>query len=471
MRMRRSPLRHGSIVLAVSSALCLSSAQRVQSQSVPARPRPEFDNLRFREDWSRSPTGDPLDPLKHILLTDGGTAWLSLGGQLRVRGESVRNFLGGGAGTRTDGFALLRAQLHADVHVGPHVRAFVEGRFADVKGRELPGGARALDRDRGDWGNAFIEATGNLAGFRSSLRLGRQEMQVGRERIVSPLDWANVRRVFQGASVESRRGALAFGAFTTRPLIIHPDRQDVSDSRTRFSGSTLAWRPPRGGRLVEGALLFKSVDGASQAGTTHRATATVRFVTPILRPDLVIEVEGGAQRADAGAGITYASMIASDLTWSPAIGGTPAFTLGLDRASGTSAGESAQSGTWDQLYPLGHAYAGFADVLGRRNLVEERVVAQLSPRPAIRVRTAAHAFQRASSADAAYDVSGGVLRAASGAASTAIGVEFDASVQWRLGRHVRVDGGVARFEPGQFLRDTGSARPYSWFFSSITATF
>lgn len=462
-----------SVVLAVmvSGSWCITGVASAHAQSAAPAPRPAFENLRFREDWSRTPRGDPRDPLKHIALSDGGSIWLSLGGHVRLRGESVDGFLAGGPGTREDGFGLLRTHLHADLHIGRHVRGFFEGRYAEVSGRELPGGARALDRNRGDWGNAFVEVAGTTSGITSAARVGRQELLLGRERIVSPLDWANVRRVFEGVTLESKRGPVTVGLLGVRPLKVLADRADVSDKATVLWGGTLAWQSAQRGRVLEGAMLMKQVDAIGTAPSARRATAAGRLLTPVGRRDLVLELEGGIQRVHGGADVTTASMIASDLTWSPAARWAPAVTVGADRASGTRAGQATQSGTWDQLYPLGHAYAGFADVLGRRNLVEERLVVQFSPHHQARVRTAFHAFQRASRADAAYDVGGGIFRAPGVNASARIGTEVDATIQWRLGRHLRLDGGVSRFMPGQFLRDTGSARRYSFVFSSVTATF
>ncbi|MCC6930607.1 MAG: alginate export family protein [Gemmatimonadaceae bacterium] len=449
----------------------LRPAAHAGAQAAAPAPRPAFENLRFREDWSKAPSGDPLDPLKHIALGEGGAAWLSFGGHVRVRGESVQNFLGGGAGTRTDAFTAVRAHLHADLHLGTHVRAFVEGRFADVSGRELPGGARAIDRDRGDLGNAFVELGGTMNGVKAAARVGRQELLLGRERIISPLDWANVRRVFEGAAVEARRGSLALGAFAAHPLTLRPLRRDIADDVAQLWGTTAAWQAPRGGRIVEGAILVKSLDAVGTTPSTKRSAATARVVTPLARPDLLLEVEGGAQQVSTSGNTSYATMLASDLTWSPKRRWTPSFALGFDRASGTAAGERAQSGTWDQLYPLAHAYAGYADVLGRRNLVEERFVVQFSPLPAGRFRTGLHSFQRASTADAAYDATGGVFRAGNAGTSRAVGTELDVTLQWRLGRHMRMDGGFARFAPGAFMKESGSARAYSWLFSALTATF
>ena len=89
----------------------------------------------------------------------------------------------------------------------------------------------------------------------------------------------------------------------------------------------------------------------------------------------------------------------------------------------------------------------------------------------MRARVAFHAFQRVSDADAAYDVAGAVFRPALPVSARDLGSEVDLSVQWRISRHLRADGGIARFSAGRFLRETGSALPYTWGFTSLAATF
>ena len=333
------------------------------------------------------------------------------------------------------------------------------------------GGNRAIDRGDLDWGNAFAEVAGTALGRPTVLRLGRQELSMGRERILSPLDWANIRRIFQGLTIESRHGAWSLAAFATHPVILLPTAADVPDVHTRFWGATVAWQRPKSSSIVEGALLVKATDAAGATPLAQRTTVTARLVTPLEGTALTAELEGGVQLGAAGNSSARAFMFASDLTWTRRGGWDPAITIGLDWASGTGSSESPESGTWDQLYPLAHAFAGYGDVLGRRNLVEERVVLQASPASTLRLRFAAHAFQRASNADAAYDVAGAVLRASAPGASADIGGELDVSAQWRIGRHLRLDGGVARFSPGQFMRDTGAGLPYTWAFVSVTSTF
>lgn len=464
---RLTPLAHRLILLAITSAL--PSAIRAQN-AAPASVRPAFESLRFREDWSRSPQGDAFDPLKRIEM--GDDAWLSLGGHLRARAEHDDNFLGGGAGTRTDTFGLLRLHLHADLHAFTHGRLFVEGRMATARGRDLPGGIRSADRDDADLQNAFVEVGGvPMGGWTWTARVGRQELLAGRERVVSPLDWLNVRRTFQGAAIEGRGDAWSLSAFATHPVVVVPAGMNVPDVHTAFWGAQLAHAPRGQSRVTELFLLVKGTDAVGAVPAAQRTTIGVRHLGPVPDTRFSYELEGGAQLGATGGNTVAAFMVVSGVTatwtgdWAPTLG------AGLDYASGTGAGAAAQTGTWDQLYPLAHAFLGFADVLARRNVIEERVVATATPAATLLLRASVHAFQRASTSDAAYDVTGAVLRASGASTAGDIGGEADLTAQWRIGRHLRVDGGVARFTPGTFMRETGAASPYTWVYASVTAMF
>jgi hypothetical protein len=104
-------------------------------------------------------------------------------------------------------------------------------------------------------------------------------------------------------------------------------------------------------------------------------------------------------------------------------------------------------------------------------VTEFRAVAQASATSTLRLRASGHIFRRTSADDAMYDAQGNVARASIPGASMALGSEIDFTAQWRLQRHLRIDGGGAVFTPGQFMKDTGAAEQYTWAFASLTAIF
>ena len=63
----------------------------------------------------------------------------------------------------------------------------------------------SIDRNFGDFLNGFIDYSPDDC---LTLRVGRQELLYGAERLISPLDWANTRRTFEGVKLMYHRGRL-----------------------------------------------------------------------------------------------------------------------------------------------------------------------------------------------------------------------------------------------------------------------
>ncbi|MBI3790897.1 MAG: alginate export family protein [Gemmatimonadetes bacterium] len=476
----RSPILRLARSLALACLLARPIAARAQAIEAPHAPdgsaptsdaaRPAYESVRYREDWSQAPHGDLFDPLKHITL--GEHTWLSVGGHVRGRIERDENYQGGGAGTRDNAFDLLRTHVHLDLHATDHLRGFVEGRIATARDRDLPGGIRTTDRDDGDILNAFVEVNRlPWLGAQWAVRYGRQELLFGRERIVSPADWSNVKRTFQGAVVEARGGGWLLTAFATHPVALIPAAMDVPDVHTAFWGAELTVAPPGGVHITDLFAYVKAVDAAGATPFTQRVTLGTRSVAVFPDSPFGYEVEGGVQVGAAGNTGVHAYMVDAEFNAALPFALAPSLAVGGGYASGSDAGATAQEGTWDQLFPLAHSYLGYADVLGRKNVIEERIVGTLNPARSVRLRLSIHAFQRANTADAIYDTPGAVLRAPGTSSARDIGGETDLTVQWRATLHLRIDGGFAHFTPGTFMRDTGSALSYSWMYAAVTATF
>ena len=72
-----------------------------------------------------------------------------------------------------------------------------------------------IDVDRGDALNLFVDARLFEVKDRPLwLRVGRQELLYGSQRLVSTLDWANTRRTFQGVKLFYRSEKFDADSFT-----------------------------------------------------------------------------------------------------------------------------------------------------------------------------------------------------------------------------------------------------------------
>lgn len=444
-----------------------------------AAARPEYRVVRFDEDWSvlRDTTRRGIDRLKYIPLSERGDVYLSLGGQARARAEHVENFLLSDVPQNTDTFSLLRLLLHGDLHVGRYVRAFVEGKHALAFDRSLPGGRRPLDHDEWELQNAFVDvACCGDVGQRLALRVGRQELLFGSQRLVSPLDWANTRRTFDGGRLTAVGGGVVVDGFVTRPVLVRTEERNRRDDATLFWGIDARPAAPSP-RLAWQAYLLTLVQD-NQAGLWgyegehERYTLGGRVTGTLGAPANRFDLEAGWQTGSLGERDLSAWFLASDLSRSFADAPLrPSVTVGFDYSSGDGDPTDDEVGTFHQLYPLAHAYAGFMDLLGRQNLVEGRLVATANPSRVLQLRGAVHHFLQASTEDAVYSPAGTALWPGDGEARE-IGTELDLTGGLRLARHLRLDAGYGLFLPGELpQRAIVDDAASHWVFLGATATF
>ena len=464
--------------LVLGASLCSPADLAAQAAAPP--PRPEFRVTRFDEDWSvlqgRAEEGGRLDALKYMPLADSAAIYVSIGGQLRYRTESVSNFLLDGTPGRSDAFGLTRVLLHADVHVSWPLRLFVEGKHALAQGRDLPGGRRPLDQDQWELQNAFVDVAccGPTPG--ATLRLGRQELLLGSQRLLSPLDWTNTRRTFEGAKLTGRVSGLLLDAFWTRPVIIRVDGANLSDDNSVFTGLTV--RPATPGSLAWETYLMRLEQGSEtllwgRQGEHDRVTIGGRLSKALGSGATRVEVEGAWQGGTLADEDISAFFVASDVTRSfAALLARPTVGVGFDYASGDDEPGDDRAGTFHQLFPLAHAFAGYMDILGRQNLVEIRAVTTAAPAAPLVLRVSGHHFLRANDADGAYAVGGGALRAPSGSSERTIGSEVDVLATYRPSPESRLEIGYGHFFPGAFMTESAAgATDSDWVYAAVVLTF
>ena len=185
--------------------LVIGSVATVQADTVEhAYQAPKISFMRFHEDWSGLKGVDrqdlkPTERLDYIRLSKDGENWVSFGGLLRARTETYDSFAFGTPANADDSFLVYRALFHADWHFGDGLRVFSERKHADISGRDLPGGTRPIDEDEAEIQQFFIDyifATSADSSF--TLRIGRQEYEFGKSRLISPLPRANALRHWDG---------------------------------------------------------------------------------------------------------------------------------------------------------------------------------------------------------------------------------------------------------------------------------
>ena len=458
-------------------------AQSSQAATEPKRPAYQLGSAgRFNEDWSSlrgvdlSATDDVLDRLKFIPLSPDQNVWLSIGGQVRERGEYFKHFLFGASEPKdSDGYLLSRYRLSADLHVTQYFRMFAEGKSAFALDRDLVGGRTNAFVDEFDLLNGFADIMIPFGPQASvTLRGGRQELIFGSQRLVGPGDFTQVPRTFEGGAAygqiadwtitpfwvqsvvvsqytfnKSTSDLQLFGVFGTGPLYVLPVNLDLywldADNRTATFNGTI--------------------------GREHRHTLGGRAWGKIGATGLDFEVEGATQFGTIGRGDIGAWMLTTVLGYTlPIPRLSPRVYVEFDYASGDDR-RGGDVGTFNQLYPNAHSFLGYIDYIGRQNIISPNAGVSISPIQGLTLSLQQYFFWRASDRDAIYNKSGGVLRPGTATTARYVGAETDLYGTYNFTRHLLGYAGYSRFFAGEFIDKTGEDKDSDFYYVAIQYTF
>tara|TARA_R110002072_G_scaffold303108_2_gene493899 strand:+ start:77856 stop:79409 length:1554 start_codon:yes stop_codon:yes gene_type:complete len=429
-----------------------------------------YDNdFRYLNDPGYEST-DWFDALKGIEPVEDLV--IDVGGEYRLRFHDENNMRLNG---RDENFMLHRTRLYTDVRYQKRFRAFAEFIDAASFGEELP--TRGIYVNRADFLNLFGEVTllddesGTLTG-----RVGRQELQYGSQRLISPLDWANTRRTFDGAKLFWQSDDWNIDGFWTRPVPFGqhvPDDHnfDNPDESQQFYGVFSTYKGCEN-QTVDLYYLGLQESGAPTTGVSFD-THTIGGRWDGKHENWLWEIEGGVQFGDfagldqnagfctVGLGHKFA-----DLPW------TPTFHAFYDWASGDSDPTDGKRGTFNQLFPFGHFYMGFTDLVARQNIRDTNFRLTLKPCDKATLILWWHIYQLDEARDALYNAGSGVVRSdPTGAAGTDVGNELDLLLKVNVDQHADLLFGYSRLFAGDFIKRTGVGQDVDFFYTQFSYKF
>ncbi len=470
------------LAIAVLAGPALGQAEAPAPE--PAVERPKFTFQRFKEDWSvlsampADERTDWADAIKYVPLSDDGETWASFGGHARLRVEDWHNFgFGTEPPTSDDTFALWRILLHADVHFGKNLRVFVEGKAANSTDRELKGGKRGLDVDVLDLEQAFVDFGFDLGGdSKIVVRPGRQTYLFGKQRLVSPLPWANTLRRWDGVTGIYTGGGWDVTGFWSQFVPVKKYEFNTPDAQTQFFGVyATGWIPNVDAIGLDLYFLGLDKDDAITVnGTTgheKRYTLGGRLFGAFGESGFDYDFEGAYQFGEVGDGDVNAFMIGSQLGFkAPELWAKPRFYVGFDFGSGDKeAGGDVE--TFNHLFPLGHAYLGYIDTVGRQNIIDFNLGVNMKPAKKLGVGVAGHFFWRHRREDALYDAGGTVVRPGLADSSREVGQEVDVTVTYQFDRHLNGLLGYSYFFAGPYIEETGTSNDIQFLYAQLQYTF
>jgi hypothetical protein len=457
--------RPGWFIFAPTDAGYYSLADWVHGERLkgpPKYPYPRFSVIPFSFfncDWRylddpNNEEHDYLDFLKRIHL--GDNFLFTTGGEIRVRYNDERNSRLSG---KDNTYTLTRTRAYGDFWYQDIFRVYVEGLDARSSGQRLP--PAVIDIDHADLLNAFVDLkVATICGDPVYVRAGRQELLYGSQRLISPLDFANTRRTFQGGKAFWHSENLDIDAFVVEPVIPNPGHFDSSDDRQIFSGLWGTYRPKKDQAIDLYVLNLDNSNQIKQLGIQRAPTNVTTFgaryfgdydgrwmweLEPMVQYGSLGDTPLLADAAAVGGGYCFKCVPTK-----------PQFWVYYEYASGDKNPGNGEVRTFNQLFPFGHYYFGGTDNIGRQNIHDLNAQFVFYPTHWITCLAQYHILSLDSAFDALYNSGGNAIRRdPTGKAGTDVGDLLDLVVNFHLDKHTDIFVQLCHLYSGTFIKKTG----------------
>ncbi len=449
--------------------VCWMVCLELSAQGLPA-----FKALRYEEEYAflQFDSGRTwYEKMKYTPLSKGGQAYVSLGGEVRYQYYLFRNEDWGETPRDADGFVLTRYLGHVDVRTGKHLRAFVQLQSGLISGRASA--TSPVEENPLDLHQVFVEispATGPGSGL--LLRLGRQEMRYGSQRLVSVRELPNNRQAFDAAKVVLAGRHASLDVFYGH--YVRARKGIFDDAVTK---AIQLWGVYGVNRKVP---LLGNLD-LYYLGLRKKRTAFADGAGEELRHSVGSRVWGGNARWQydlegvyqfgtfAGRSIRAWTLSANCSYRLPVLVFRPLLGLKTEVISGDEAQDDDRLQTFNPLFPRG-AYFGLAAFIGPSNLwdVHPSLALQLAPQKLV-CTLDYDAFWRYSRNDGIYNQAVAPLYSGKGTTGRFIGHQSAVDFTYTPNQHFLLRAEGTWFSAGEFLEQAGPGKDI--LFGGLTVQF
>ena len=399
-------------------------------------------------------------------------SWLRIGGEYRNRVE-----LPGGIGRAAVNDSYLLDRLRVNVTIQPTAWLGFHGEVQDARiffNRHTP--VSSSNQDTWTLWEGYAQVGHSSEGWVDVLA-GRQALRFGDERVIGPSNWLNVGRTFNVGRVDVHHGSYRVSFFAAS--VVPGDSAELhsvlpGNNLYGIYGSLKDLVPQS---TVEPYVLWRlapSNAGLPETlgrGHLNEVTVGLHWLGTLRAGfDYDTEVDwqtGSLGSATIAAGAAYAGVGRRFTHWMA----TPRIFLEANYASGTHDRSGDRWSTFDQLYPSNHDKFGFADQVGRRNLVQLRAGVEEIPSRRWKLKQAVEGYWLATASDNFYASSGAVSVAAHPGASRRIGTELDLVAEYQWVRGLSFGFGFARLFAGPFLKSTTAGHDYVYPYAYLQYDF
>ena len=390
-------------------------------------------------------------------------SWIRIGGEYRDRFEGPQGI---GFNGTNDYYLLDRFRLRAVIQPKPWLGFHGEVQDTRIFFNHHTSNGNPYEDSWTLW-QAYPQIGSSTEGWADVLA-GRQVLRFGDERVIGPSEWTNVTRTFDVARIDFHHPGYKVSVFSSS--VVPGENTDLHNAvpgnnlhgiygsfqnivpKADFEPYAL-WRvAPANSELVE------------EVGHGHLNEVTLGLHWKGKLPygfDYDNEFDGqkgSLGKYSIGAWAGYASLGKTFLK-TPA---SPRTFLELNYASGTKNPAGHEWNTFDQIYPSNHDKYGFADLFGRRNLVQYRTGIEEVPAKEWRFKQQFEGFWLATAYDNLYNSSGAIAVQAHPGPSRHVGNELDLVAEYTLDKGLNFGFGYGRMFVGPFLRTTTAGHDYQY---------
>lgn len=453
----------GKLVVALIGVIL---GERHANAAIPAREKKEFGcstrclHIRYEEEFDFTDQGpklsdtDPRRKLKNIPLSE---SWkLDIGGEFRLKWESRSNPDFGFARRTQNAQQDYRWFLNTNIRYRNLFRVFVQGAFNHVEDQDGP--FQSTRENHGDLQQLFFDLRFLGEDVPVNLRVGRQELNYGANRLIGPLDWLSNRRRFDAVKLIFRGEKWQLDAFYAKPVLVLRKSSDRWNEEFDLYGIYLnyRWFPEHEVELFTFAVdrTEDVTNPNGRSGDQSIFTFGGRFFGTWGNWDYDSELSGQwgtwagdtvqAYDLNVEGGYTFVSV-----PWRPRL------SAGFEWATGDDDPNDRSVETFTQLFPFDHQCIGMQDFVGHQNLTRAMVGLDVWPIiDKLKTSMAFSHFWLSEESDALYNAGGvPVLRDKKGRSGVEFGQEMDIWLEWMLTPSSTFSLGYSHFWDDNFVHN------------------
>jgi len=415
-----------------------------------------FKPLRYDEDYSylqRDTNRGWYKRTKFYPVSADASTYLSFGGEIRCQYFYFKNEDWGESPKDKDGYILTRYLAHADFHAGKYFRSFVQLQSSFANGKlTTPSG---VDENQLDLHQAFFDITVPLNTQKKiTMRIGRQELSYGSQRLVAVRDGPNNRQSFDAAKLMYKSRQLNADAFLSQYVL---SKRAIFDDG--FNRNTRFW----GGYFVLSQIpVIKNIDfyylGLLKSATTfddgkgkelrHSIGSRIWKKSGSWQYDF----EGVYQWGKFAEKSISAWTLSSNMFYGfNALKFKPQIGLKTELISGDKNYGDGKLNTFNPLFPRG-AYFGLAALIGPSNLADIHPSVSFELSKFIDFSVDFDAFWRYSRNDGIYAPSTALLYSGKNFNSKVIGQQYSVELAYTPNSFLYFRAEFTWFKAGSYLQ-------------------